>query len=261
MKTNRFPIAAAVLLCVLGAPGSVLAGLRATIRIEMKAPTGGPGMPGGAPMAPKGPIDMIWSTQDGVVRTEILGDMPGMPKGTVTLRKVGDPSMYVINPANQTYYMVKAGGPSRLPQPTSVSIKRTGEFETIAGHKAEKVLLDSRVPVPLPYGMQPPPGVATEMQITGEIWTTDDFGDRPEYRLVLEELNKISGFAGADTSKDVKFPLKLRLTMSMMMTMEVVSTVTAITDDKLPPDLFAMPPAGYKEVQPPFPYPGMRPPQ
>lgn len=253
---------ATVLVCALAAPGPVLAGLRATIRIEMRSPTGPPGAPGGMPFGPKGPIEMIWSTQDGVVRTEMLADMPGMPKGSVTLRKVGDASMYVINPAEQTYYIVKGGGPTRMPPPTSVNVKRTGEFETIAGHRAEKVLLEARVPVPLPYGMQPPPGVPTDMQINGEIWTTDAFGDRPEYQLVLDELNKIGGFMpGPSAGKEIKFPLKMRLTMTMMMAMEVVSTVTAISEEKLPADQFVVPPAGFKEVQPPFPYPGMRPPQ
>jgi hypothetical protein len=242
------------------------AGLKINMRIEMSSSAGGVGAavipPGGGPAAgslttmPAGPTEMVWMIQDGVLRSETVAASPSAPEATVTLWKTGDQRTYVLNPRDKTYFTIDqtsaANGPfGAMAQGAVVTAKPTGEVQTFLGHKAEKIDLDVTLPIKLPPGMQVPPGVPAQLHLRGEIWSTDDFGSKPEYAVILEQIQRLPGAAGAELARTVKFPLQGTISLLDLMPMSTTFRVTEITEQEMPKENFVVPPAGYREVSGP----------
>ncbi len=260
--------AAAFLLLAVAIPAH--AGLRATIRIEVRKAADTPGqqnagqqerMAGIAAsfvemLFPGGSVDMDWLAQDDAVRTEFRGRTMLLPEGGIVLARAGDPVSRVIVPASQTYFTVQAtttgpvlpgNGTLRWQGPPPV---RSGIFETIAGHRAEKVTISWRMKVPVPEGRTLPAGMPDSITMSGEVWCTDDFKDVAFSRAVLPGT-QILAMMGVDVT-GCPLPLRSSFEVSVLPGYQLLTTVTSITEEKLSPELFRIP-EGYREVPAPLP--------
>jgi len=244
-------MAAAVLSAALPAE----AGLRVTTRLEIHRQPGGSAGEGASgaflQFLPQRPVDILWMIQGGSVRSELLEDMGLIPKGTVTIHRAGDSMSYVLNPANRTYYRIDLAAVPSL-RPISMSAKPIGEAETIAGRRAEKVLVEMRFAAPALPGMGRPEGTSQELTATEEIWSTGEFGASQDYGTWLDEVQRLLGLGKTDIAKYVKFPLKIRASVGGMVNLDATCTVTSIAEQDIPDDRFLAPPAGYREVPGPF---------
>lgn len=217
-------------------------------------------------LLPDGPVEMTTTTDGQSVRAETRGRWMTMPSGAIVLMRAGDKNLgYVLNPAEKTYYALKLPEfpmlPPDMPKP-EVGVKASGVFETIAGHRAERVDVSWRIAIPVPEGVEVPPGVPTEIGFQLDLWCAQDIKLRSPRNLAnMEAAGAISammpGKAVDDLTKSCSFPLKERLRFSVMPEYEIRSTVTSIAEVPSSPDLFAIP-AGYKEVPTPeFKFPGI----
>jgi hypothetical protein len=67
--------------------------------------------------------------------------------------------------------------------PGSARFRRTGDFTTILGLRAERVEVDMSMPMPI----APPPGVPTALRMTGELWLAD------AHRTYAANINRAMG--------------------------------------------------------------------
>lgn len=213
-------------------------------------------------MFPEGPVEMEFLTDGQSVRTEIRsGSMMFSAKGSIMLYGAGQTDPYVLNPAEKTYYVMKtpvmpAG--ITLPKP-EIAIKPTGTFETILGYRAEKVLISWRIPIPVPEGVEMPPGIPTEFTMEMENWCATDVklpvGAMKMMSGITQEL---PGFGIEELAKSCAFALRSTMKMSMLPGYAIVSNVTSAAPASPGPEMFKLP-ADYKEVPMPTPkLPGVR---
>lgn len=267
---NRFLVA--ILLAVLvaaipiraQAPGKML---KYTSRMDLvKSADAGAGSEMGEMMAgmlkqvmfPNGPIEMDYASDGQSVRAELHAQMANMPKGSVILYLAGKADGVVLNPVDKTFFTLKAP----VPPPEAAAIlaqmkpvvttTRSGTFETIQGYKAEKVDTTVQMQIPLPQGVEPPPGIPSEFVMTIESWCAPDvkLPTAASQFLGMATRESMPGFNMEDLAKACPFPLRSRMRMSMMPGWEMSMSVVSPGEVDLAPDLFKMP-EGYKEVAPP----------
>ncbi len=210
---------------------------------------------------PDGTAEMVMTTDGESGRTELRGRWSMMPSGSVMLSRGGDSNSYVLNPAEKTYYVVKPDavkmpdlpGGLTLPKP-EVTVKPTGTFETIVGHRAERIDVSWRMALPVPEGTDLPPGVPTSVDLQLEQWCAPDVkGPTAERALAVGAMAKmLPGMGFEELLQSCSFPLRSRMRMSLMPGYELLMSVTSITDVSPAPDAFAIP-TGYKEVPMPMP--------
>ncbi len=177
-------------------------------------------------------------------RVEFVNGLGPIPAGGILLLRTG--STVILNPASRTYW--SAPNPrTTLPggaTPT-VSSKRTGEFSTLAGLRAERVTFDLSMNLPLPAGVQLPAGFPTAFTLDGEMWVADQF------KAYASSLNAITNalFPGVGTGGLAQDGLILQqVTRSPMFGgNELVFSVTNVIEGPDTADLFQIPP-DYKEV-------------
>ncbi len=234
------------------------AGFRAVVRLETR--TSGPGAP---PQRPA--VEIAWTIQQGAVRSELLTTMGPLPKGTISVRRPGDVVLYVLDPGRKTYYRVNILDVP-MPRSTSVTARQTADEETMAGRPARRVLASFELVAPPPPGERR--GPEPEMNAAEEIWTTGPQASSEDDEVWLDEMERLVGvappedrdlpvpFARTDLGRYVRFPLKIRATItSGPARVETTATVTSLSAETFPDNLFLVPPAGYREV----PVPQQRP--
>jgi hypothetical protein len=259
-------LVAAASAVVLSAQSS--SGLRFVMKMELQQVTGGDQQAANPMTAmvadmfkktilPEGSVEMEFMTDGQSVRTEMHGSMATLAKGSVVLYPAGQTDGYVLNPTEKTYYVLKppqvptlpAG--MTLPKP-EISVKPSGTFETIVGHRAEKVNISFRMPIPVPEGVDLPPGMPTELTLDTNWCATDLKMPATAMRLMGGVAQSMPGFGLDEMVKACPFALRSRMRMSMMPGYEILSTVTSASDASPSPDLFKLP-AGLKEVPAPTP--------
>jgi hypothetical protein len=159
-----------------------------------------------------------------------------------------DGNVVVINPAERTYWkMTKPAGLGAVGgiKPT-VSIDRSGTFETIAGVRAERASIDIRVPLPLPPGTQMP-GLPADVAVTGETWVSEQYR---KYAALSSGVNAMLGSLGFDALSSAGFPMRSIMRSEILGNQEIESLVTSIGEVPADPKAFEIP-AGYREVPPP----------
>jgi hypothetical protein len=261
-------VAAALSAVVLSAQ-SAAGGMRYVMKMELRQVSGGEAQPANPMTAmvadtfkkmvlPEGAVEMEFVTDGQSVRTEMRGQMSMLAKGSVVLYAAGQTDGYVLNPTEKTYYVLKTPQMPALPAGMTlpkpeISVKPSGTFETIVGHRAEKVNISWRMPIPIPEGVEVPPGTPTEFSMDIENWCTTDLKmPASATRLMGSVAQSMPGFGLDELAKACPFALRSRMRMSMMPGYEILSTVTSASDASPSPDLFKLP-AGYKEVPPPTP--------
>jgi len=206
-------------------------------------------------MVPDGAADLVYLISDKGARVEYLQAAMGLPAGTINLITL-DGTIAVLNPKEKTYWKttttetldkMKAAG---MPTP-DVAVKRTGQFDTVAGAKCEVVTFDWKMALPIPEGARAtlPPDFPSTIAMTGDSCVTTD-----AYKQYADVINKGANvmMAAMGFDKMNQGGIALRQTLSMS-GMEMRITVTQIGEEAAPEHAFEIP-ADYKEV----PMPGGR---
>ena len=245
---------AALLFAIAASPAA--AELRYTTHIETrKAEAAQPVDPMmgmiGAMLASRFPSgDMKMTVGDAGTRVEFVNALGPVPAGGVMLMRTG--STVILNPVERTYWSARAPAPL-IPGSTApaVTTKRTGEFETVAGLRTERVAFGLSMNLPLPAGVQLPPGFPTTFSMDGDMWVADQF------KVYASSLNAIANtlFPGIGIGGLAQEGLVVRqVTRSPMFGgNEMVFSVSDVLEGPVTADLFQVP-ADYKEV----PMPGRR---
>jgi len=104
--------------------------------------------------------------------------------------------------------------------------------------------------VPVPEGTTLPPEFPTEIQLTGDLWSTDAYSGAG-YAAVFKTLQAFAAIPGVEAlTAGGRFPLRIALRSPVMPGYEIRSEVTAIGPHTPDPSLFRVP-SDYQKVQPP----------
>src|SRR5215210_3695722 len=154
-----------VALCMVSLVSARLsAELKYTLHVDVKkgdAPADAPSHPLLAMMGdaviqqlvPEGRADVIYILGEKGARTEALNAVMGQPAGTVTLLQP-DGTMAVINPKDQTYWKTTIQSATAAIHGSGMKAdatsSRSGEFETVAGIRCERVPFTVKMNLPIP---------------------------------------------------------------------------------------------------------------
>jgi hypothetical protein len=238
--------------------------LKATIRLSV-AKVDGPGASAPAQPTPYGnfgPLLMQLLTPAGAVeieytisgddtRAEVKGQLATLPRGSIVLQRADDATIRVVNPGNKTWYEIPANqNLGALLGTPDVTMEPAGEQATIAGHRAERFRFRETLHVPVPEGVSLPPEFPKDIELAGDLWSTDEFAGAG-YAAVFKTLQAFAAVPGIEAlTAGGRFPLRIALRSPVMPGYEIRSEVTAIGPGRADASLFTVP-AGYQKVQPP----------
>ncbi len=201
--------------------------------------------------------------EDGRMRTDYPGSFVGMPPGTVVLLRADGTSVGYDAAAKTWWKMTDGGGNPEMTamlaqMKPDVTSKRTGEFATVAGFKAERVAMTMVMPIPMPPGAEnlPPEIMAMipkEIRMDGDMWLASVFAkytkgmakalsQGPMAAIGLDKM--MSGLEG--------FSVRQVMRMSMMAGYELETLVSHAAEEDVPDTAFDLP-TGLKEIPMPTP--------
>lgn len=186
---------------------------------------------------------------DGVIRSEMNKPLGGLPAGALTILRA-DGTMIGINPTDKTYFRATMPDVAALAGfSPSVAVKRTGEFTQLLGHRVERVVLDLRMPLPIPPEAmaQLPPGFPTEITMTIENWTAEAF---KAYGTQMIKGNPAMAALGLAQVADIGFAMRQIVRTPMLAGYEMETNVTSVSEMTAPAGYFDVP-EGYREVAAP----------
>jgi hypothetical protein len=181
----------------------------------------------------------------------VKGRLATLPAGSVVLQKVGEDTIRVLNPANKTWYEIPANQNLGVLLVTpDVTIEPANEKATIAGQRADRYRFTERLQVPMPEGVSLPPDFPREIELNGDLWSTDAFAGGG-YATVFRTLQAFAAIPGVEAlTAGGRFPLRIALRSSIMPGYEIRSEVVAIGPVPADPSVFTIP-SGYQKVLPP----------
>jgi hypothetical protein len=169
----------------------------------------------------------------------------------VVLQKMGDEMIRVLNPSNKTWYEIPASqNLGALLGTPDVTIEPATEKATIARQRADRFRFRERLQVPVPEGVSLPPDFPREIELDGDLWSTDAFAGAG-YVTVFRTLQAFAAIPGVEAlTSGGRFPLRIALRSNIMPGYEIRTEVTAIGPAPADESLFVVP-SGYLKVQPP----------
>jgi hypothetical protein len=199
-------------------------------------------------IAPEGPVDARFIVGDKGARVEVSQTTFTVPAGAVVLRPP-DGDIVVLNQSERTYWKLSLGGMADLlsklnPEVTSM---RTGEFETIAGTRAERVTFGVTMDVPVPPGLQLPADFPTTLNASGEMWVAEQVASAA---MLSAALNPLLSLFGLDTLAPTGLVVRQIVRSPIFPAYEVEMVATEIGEEAAQPELFQVP-AEYREVPAP----------
>ena len=202
-------------------------------------------------LTPEGPVDIQYLIAGGETRAEVKGRLATLPAGSVVLQKTGEDVIRVLNPTNKTWYEIPASqNLGTLLATPDVTIEPAGEKATIAGQRADRFRFKQTLRVPVPEGVSLPPDFPTDIELNGDLWSTDAFAGAG-YATVFRTLQAFAAIPGVEAlTAGGRFPLRIALRSSVMPGYEIRSEVTAIGPAAADPSRFTVP-AGYQKILPP----------
>lgn len=202
-------------------------------------------------ITPEGPVDIQYLVAGERTRSDVQGRLAALPAGSVVLQNAGDEQIRVLNPANKTWYEIPANqNLGVLLAVPDVTIEPTGQKATIAGQSAERFRFKGTLKVPAPEGVSLPPDLPSDIELTGDLWSTDAFAGSG-YATVFRTLQAFAAVPGVDAlTASGRFPLRIYLRSSMMPGYEIRTDVIAVGPAAADPSLFTVP-AGYQKILPP----------
>ena len=97
-----------------------------------------------------------------------------------------------------------------------VTIEPAGEKATIAGQRAERFRFKQTLHVPVPEGVSLPPDFPSDIELTGDLWSTDAFAGSG-YAVVFKTLQAFAAIPGVEAlTAGGRFPLRIALRSSIM---------------------------------------------
>ena len=246
---------------VLLASAQASAELKYTLHMEVKK-SDAPATPGANPIVvmmgermraqilPEGAADLVYIIGEKGTRVEYLQAAMGQPAGTVALAQP-DGTLLVLNAKDRTYWRTSTQAAAAAAQAAGIApratAKPTGEFDTVAGVKCERVLVDVQFDLPIPEAARAtlPPDFPTVLAMTGQSCVARD---RFQKYGELAAKSKVADFVAAmGLGKIVLGGIVMRQLITMAGT-DILSTVTAIGEEAVPAELFEVP-AGYTEIK------------
>lgn len=199
-------------------------------------------------LTPEGPVDIQYLVAGDQTRAEVKGKLATLPVGSVVLQRLGDATIRVLNPANKTWYEIPADqNLGTLLGTPDVTIEPANERATIAGQRAERFRFKQTLRVPAPEGVSLPPDFPSEIELTGDLWSTDAFAGSG-YATVFKTLQAFAAIPGVEAlTAGGRFPLRIALRSSIMPGYEIRTEVMAIGPAPVDPALFTVP-AGYQKT-------------
>jgi hypothetical protein len=202
-------------------------------------------------LTPEGPVDILYLIAGDQSRAEVKGRLATLPAGSIILQKVGEASIRVLNPTNKTWYEIPASqNLGALLGTPDVTIEPANEKATIARQRADRFRFRERLQVPVPEGVSLPPDFPREIELDGDVWSTDAFAGAG-YTTVFRTLQAFAAIPGVEAlTSGGRFPLRIALRSSIMPGYEIRTEVIAIGPAPADDALFAVP-LGYQKVLPP----------
>jgi hypothetical protein len=203
-------------------------------------------------LTPEGPADIRYTVSAEAMRAEIVGRLGPLPRGSIVLQRIGEPSMQVLNPAQKTWYEVSANQTLGMLLGTpDIDLQPTGEHATIAGQPADRFRFTETLQVPAPEGVNLPPDFPREVQFTGDLWSTSALsGDG--YAAILKTMQTFAAIPGIDAlTAGGRFPLRLSFRSDLLAGYELQTEVKSLRSITPAAGTFAVP-SDYQKVQPPF---------
>jgi hypothetical protein len=238
--------------------------LTATIRMSVAkldgpgASNGGSGTPYGnfGPLltqllTPGGAVSIVYTIAGDETRAEVQGQLATLPRGSIVLQRLGEDTIRVVNPGNKTWYEIPASqNLGALLGAPDVTLEPADEHLTIAGHRADRFRFRETLRVPMPEGVSLPPDFPADIQLSGDLWSTDEYAGGA-YAGVFKTLQAFAAIPGVEAlTAGGRFPLRIALRSPVMPGYEIRSEVTSIGPASAEASQFAVP-AGYQKVQPP----------
>lgn len=212
-------------------------------------------------------IEMIQtSNEDGRSRMEYKQAFAGMPAGAVIVTRA-DGSAAGFDPAAKTWWKVPGLGdmPPEAAEmmaqmkPT-ITTKKSGQFETIAGLRAERVTLSLRMAIPLPPEAAQLPQeflamMPSEFIFEGDAWVSPQFAKYTAALAKSSMMGPMQQFGFDKLMADLEgLSVKQVMRMNLLAGYEMETLVTSAVEETVPASAFEVP-AGFKEV--PMPDGGM----
>ena len=203
-------------------------------------------------LTPEGPVNIEYLIAGDRTRADVQGRLATLPRGSVVLQQMGEETIRVLNPNNNTWYEIPANqNLGVLLGAPDVTIEPTGERATIAGQRADRFRFAQVLRVPAPEGTALPADFPQDLRLTGELWSTDAFAGA-SYAGVFKTLQAFAAIPGVEAlTAGGRFPLKIALRSSIMPGYEIRSEVTSIGPAAADPARFTVP-RGYQKIQPPM---------
>jgi hypothetical protein len=196
--------------------------------------------------------------EDGRVRTDYGASFLGMPAGSVVILRA-DGTSVGFDPRTQTWWKMvdpladpKAAEMLAQAKP-EVSTKRTGEFATVAGLKAEHVSLAMQMVVPLPASAaQFPPQllamIPKEIKADGHLWVSPAY---PKFARGMTRAFVQGPLLAIGLDKPVhdlkEVIVRFVMNVSLLAGWELETVASKIVEEDVPDTVFDVP-AGYKEI-------------
>jgi hypothetical protein len=202
-------------------------------------------------LTPEGAVDIQYLVAGDRTRADVQGRLATLPKGSIVLQRMGEDTIRVLNPANKTWYEIPANqNLGVLLGVPDVTMEPTSERATIAGQRADRFRFRETLRIPVPEGTTLPPGFPTQLELVGDLWSTDAYAGAA-YAGVFKTLQAFAAIPGVEAlTAGGRFPLRIALRSSIMPGYEIRSEVTSIGPAAADDAAFAVP-SGYQKVLPP----------
>ncbi len=149
-------------------------------------------------LTPDGPVTIEYVISGDQSRAEVKGRLATLPQSSIVLQKMGEDTIRVLNPANRTWYEIPANqNLGTLLGTPDVTVEPTGEQTTIAGQRAERFRFKETLHVPVPDGSSLPPDFPKDIDLSGELWSTDAFSGNA-YAAVFRTLQAFAAIPGVE---------------------------------------------------------------
>jgi len=202
-------------------------------------------------LTPEGPVDIQYLIAGDQTRADVQGRLATLPRGSIVIQKMGEDVIRVVNPGNKTWYEIPSNQNLGVLLGTpDVNIEPMNERATIAGQRADRFRFTETLRVPVPEGTTLPAEFPSDLQLTGDLWSTDAYSGSG-YAGVFKTLQAFAAIPGVEAlTAGGRFPLKIALRSSIMPGYEIRSEVTSIGPGTVDPQLFTIP-SDYQKVLPP----------
>jgi hypothetical protein len=204
------------------------------------------------------------SHEDGRTRTEYKTSFIGMPAGSVVIMRA-DGTSVGFDPKAGTWW--KVSGAADMPPEAAevlaqmrpeITTTKTGQFDTIAGQRAEKVTLSMRMPIPLPPEAAQMPAeframIPQAFVFEGDTWIAAGFSRYTKAMTKAMTTGAMSQFGFDKLMADFEgLPVKQVMRMNMLAGYEIETLMLSIVEEDAPDSVFDLP-SGLKEIPMPTP--------